>query len=280
MKRWLGLISIAFLAAFMMAAFVKPAAANVSELWIEITDYDDAPAQGSTFNVTFTVHVPSDVTIPSSTPTKTSTIYYSTFFFVGNNIDYPAEGYWWGDYKGSVFWNSSQTTYTVQVKMKTAGQDDSGSTPGEDAPVGQQFYLGIYWKIPLDSAWSNPEGKNLNSLAMNDNIQFRIYGDNTTYTMKIVNAPDVYSNYTKYTISDTAVGDIYVRTDQSEYLYIRALKSGLTVQAAPGFQLPLIPIVGALVALLVVVGVVVVVLKKRGGAAEVPPPPPPPPSSL
>ncbi len=256
MKRRIGLISILALVAIVV--LVPPVRADVTDLYIDVTDYERNPTQDSTFDMSFTVHVPSDVTIPSSTSANPCFLYYSTFYFVGDEIKYPAEGYWWGDYEGSTFYNSGVTNYIVKVKMLS----------GDDAPVGQEFYLGIYWKIPLESDYQ----KN------NDNITFQILGDDNTYTMSIVDT-DVYPDYTKYTIHDGA-SDFYVRDDQKGYLYVRTLKSGLTVSAAPGFEIPLWIIIAGVVVLVVVIVAVVLATRKRGAPEELPPPPemaPPPP---
>ncbi len=253
MKRWIGLAVI--LALLMIVTMVSPVTADVTDLSINITDYERNPASGSSFDVKFTVYVPPGV----SMPTTNCSLYYSTFYFVNDVINYPAEGYWWGSYKGSAWYNTSQTDYTVKAKMY------------DNAPVGQTFSLGIYWKIPLAANWekiTDNTGENFIRFTLGENV----------YTTSIVDT-DTYPEYVRYTISKISGGPIiYVKTDEMSLLYVRALKSDLTVSAAPGTGLPLIPIVGALVVLLVIVAVVVVV--KKRGAVEVPLPPPPAPPTI
>jgi len=268
MRRWVCLACVFALLIVLKAA--PPVGSDVTDIWIEITDYEQNPAQGSVFPVSFTVHVPADVTIPSSTPTHSSFLYYSTFYFdQSNNIWYPAEGYWWSP-NGSANYSSAQTQYTFQVKMATGTKVESTY-----APAGQKFYLGIYWTISLESSWT-PSTGDYQSLVVGDNVTFRIYGDNTTYTKSIVSV-DSYPDYKKYTISDTSAGDIYVRSDKAGMLYIRALKSNLTVIAAPSMDTTMLIVAGG-VALAVVVGIILFI-KRRGrgelSESEAPRPPSP-----
>ncbi len=255
-------ISIAITAmifALVMVSAAPAGGADITGLYMATTSYDQDPAQGSTFQVSFSVNVPSDVTIPVG-----SEFYYSAFYFDDEgDIYYPSEGYW--DVSGgNAIYSSSQTDYTLNVQMKS------------DATVGQDFYLGIYWKIPLTGSYQKS----------GDNVTFTI-GDNT-YTLTIVDT-DVYDDYTKYTVYSGAFSDVYVRTDKTGILYVRTLESGLTVTEKAGakFSIPtwLLIALGVVVPI-VIVAVAAVKLKGRGPGefAEAPPEKPPeefpePPSS-
>ena len=247
-KRLLASALVLALAMFTVTSLV---AADATDLSITITDYERNPARGSTFDVKFTVYVPSDITMP----TTNCSLYYSTFYFVGDAIQYPAEGYWWGSYKGSVWYTPGQTNYTVKVKML------------DDAPVGQEFQLGIYWKIPLAGSWEKS----------GDEVSFTLGGN--FYTKPIVDT-DTYPEYTRYTVSKISGGPIiYVRTDDPSLLYVRALKSDLTVSEAVGGGgvggIPWAVVAGVVVVVVVVIAIAAAVALKRARPKTAPAPPAP-----
>lgn len=232
------------------------ASAGITDFSLSIDNYKQNPAQGEEFPVVVTANKPDDISIPDIS-NKHCTIYYMAFWFdKQDHIHYPAKGYWWSKggekYQGSKFYNSYTSTYTLNVKMK------------DNAKVGQEFFLGAYWKIPLQKEYQLS-----GSGEVGDQVQVQLANNSYTLTVQSV---DTYPNYTKYYLAEGQTRDIYVRTDDQGYLYVRTLKHGLTVKPSGGgggaLALPLAAKVGiGIVIAVVVIGIAVV---KRRGGEEVP----------
>jgi|GEM_PF-3224112 len=279
MKRWTKIIPIVILAtALAMIMQAIPAGAQVEappSLSVEIIDYPTTVQPGSSYNIRVRVTKPNDMVLPvwasGESPPKWEVRIY---FYDGLNCY--AQGEWTqigGDYLYTGWWNwrtqgdswtaamPSTREFTIPIKVVASPRPSEDIQRGmNEIPVGGDIKLKARLRL---------RGMTVNFLPDNQ-LTFTYYGQ--TYG----------GAYTQTGTNTYRVGNVYLELSDAGYYQIDydTVKSGIAVSAAAGLQLPLIPIVGALVALLVVVGIVVVVLKKRGGAAEVPPPPPPPPSSL
>lgn len=253
MKRWIALVLIAAAAIAILSS--QTATAQVTALRINIQNSDEIRANikpGASFQVRFTLNVPAGMTIPLA-----SKFYPSLYYFVGDEVKYPAEAYW-NVPGGGVYYDPTTTEYTLNGKMVA------------NAPVGQEIFVGVYWTIPAslpDSAvaWKD----NLEALAVDNSLTIRI--SENDYTHSIVNIREITPERTDYYIVDESGWDVYLRTDKSGELCVRALLSGVEIlPAGGGIDLTTLVII-AIVSILVVI--IVVVVKKR---REVPPAPPPP----
>jgi hypothetical protein len=254
MKRWAYLIPI-FVSAVILAMIVQAVPVEAQEappqFTVEIVDYPSTVQPGSSYNIRVRVTRPDNMALPTSDEKWEVRIY----FYDGLNCYNDGK---WTTIGGSTLYDGWWNT-RIWNEPWTAAMDDT-----------REFTLTV--KVVNYPRPSEDIQRNMNEIPVGGSVKLKAKLRLRGMTVN----PDNTFTYNGVTYR---IGSLPIEWSVAGYYQIDydTIKSGIAVSAAPGFQLPLIPIVGALVALLVVVGIVVVVLKKRGGA-EVPPPPPPPPS--
>lgn len=248
MKRWLYLLSVLVVLATLATSSTVSAQENndIIDFYSHIDNLDyNAVRPGSAFTYTLTVYEPSGIGLTFGD----ADIYSSGFYFVDDKIKFPL------DYSDTIPYTPGQTTYNL-----TSGKVKIGA----DAPVGQTFMFGVYWRIDLDGNYTIEDNGTDNILHVSIN--------GNAYSASIVSQDTTVSDgesWTYYRIVDESGFDIYVRSDKLRNLYVRYLKYDLEILPAlgGGIDLMLIGIIGGVVVVVVVVAVFVA-LRRGGGAAS------------
>ncbi|MDI6642590.1 MAG: hypothetical protein QMD95_00825 [Candidatus Hodarchaeaceae archaeon] len=285
MKRWIGLIAgLAPMITILVLVTTQatPVVAQVQApptFTVEIIDYPTTVQPGGSYNIRVRVTRPPGMVLPTwttgTTPPKWEVRVY---FYDGLNCYSQGDmttidggllysGWWDWRVQGDSWTAGMSDTreFTIPNKVVDYPRPEAHKTQGgmNEIPIGGQIKL----KARLRLRWGDTD------------LQFT--GDNLTFTYYGQTYRGTYENRSTAREEKYKVGNIYIEKSGAGYWQIDfdAIKSGIAVSAAPGFEVPPWVIIAGVVVLVVVIATIA--LARRRGREELPPvpemaPPPPP----